>query len=88
MLGLSIRVLVKKEISDKLDELPQDLKKRIRTALNELESKWPICRLDIKKLKGYDNHYRIRVGDYRILFFREEGTAKIYDISHRNDVYK
>jgi len=49
---------------------------------------WPTCRLDIKKLKGHDNHYRIRVGDYRILFFREDGIAKIYDISHRSDVYK
>ncbi len=85
---MSIRVLIKKEISDKLDDLPQDLKKRIRIALNELESTWPACRLDIKKLKGYDNHYRIRVGDYRILFFREEDTAKIYDISHRGDVYR
>ncbi|QLH08945.1 type II toxin-antitoxin system RelE family toxin [Candidatus Nitrosotenuis sp. DW1] len=43
---------------------------------------------DIKKLKGYDNHYRIRVGDYRILFFREDDIAKIYDVSHRSDVYK
>ncbi|WKT57527.1 type II toxin-antitoxin system RelE/ParE family toxin [Candidatus Nitrosotenuis chungbukensis] len=85
---MTIKVLVKKEVSNKLDELPNDLKKRIRTALNEAESMWPTCRLDIKKLKGYDNHYRIRVGDYRILFFREEGTAKIYDISHRSDVYK
>ncbi len=85
---MTIKVLVKKEISNKLDELPNDLKKRIRTALNELEFTWPTCRLDIKKLKGYDNHYRIRVGDYRILFFREDDIAKIYDVSHRSDVYK
>jgi len=85
---LTIKVLVKKEVSNKLDELPNDLKKRIRTALNELESMWPTCRLDIKKLKWHDNHYRIRVGDYRILFFREDGIAKIYDISHRSEVYK
>jgi mRNA interferase RelE/StbE len=45
-------------------------------------------RLDMKKLKGYDNHYRIRVGDYRILFFRESDTARVYDVSHRRDVYK
>lgn len=45
-------------------------------------------KLDMKKLKGYDNHYRIRVGDYRIIFFRELGTAKVYDVSHRHDVYK
>lgn len=85
---MPIKVLVKKEISDKIDGFPTDLKNRIKEALKELETTWPMSRLDIKKLKGYDNHYRIRVGDYRILFFRELGTAKVYDVSHRHDVYK
>lgn len=85
---MPIRVLVKKEISDKIERFQPDLKNRINEALKELETTWPMVRLDIKKLKGYDNHYRIRVGDYRILFFRESGTAKVYDVSHRGDVYK
>lgn len=85
---MPIKVLVKKEISDKIDRFPSDLKDRIKESLKELEITWPMPRLDIKKLKGYDNHYRIRVGDYRILFFRESGTAKVYDVSHRHDVYK
>lgn len=85
---MPIKVLVKKEISDKIDRFPSDLKDRIKESLKELEITWPMSRLDIKKLKGYDSHYRIRVGDYRILFFRESGTAKVYDVSHRHDVYK
>jgi mRNA interferase RelE/StbE len=85
---LPIKVLVKKEINDKINGFHSDLKSRIKEALRDLETTWPMCRLDIKKLKGYDNHYRIRVGDYRILFFRESGTAKVYDVSHRRDVYK
>jgi mRNA interferase RelE/StbE len=85
---LPIKVLVKKEISNKLEGLPSDLKNRIKEVLKELETTWPMVRLDMKKLKGYDNNYRIRVGDYRILFFRESGTAKVYDVSHRRDVYK
>jgi mRNA interferase RelE/StbE len=83
-----IKVLVKKEISDKIDGFHMDLKNRIREALKELETTWPMVRLDMKKLKGYDNHYRIRVGDYRIIFFQELGTVKVYDVSHRRDVYK
>jgi len=47
-----------------------------------------MTRLDIKKLKGYNNHYRIRVGNYRILFFRETGEARVYDISIRSNAYK
>lgn len=65
-----------------------DVGNRIKTALKELEVSWSMCRLDIKKLKGYPNHYRIRIGDYRILFFRESNNAKIYDVSHRSDANK
>lgn len=85
---MSIKVLIKKEISDKIYGFPSPLKSKINEALRELEATWPLTRLDIKKLKGYDNHYRVRVGDYRILFFRESGTAMVYDVSHRSDVYK
>lgn len=85
---MSIKVLIKKEISEQIEGFPSDLKNRIKEALEELETTWPIVRLDMKKLKGHDNNYRIRVGDYRILFFRESGTAKVYDVSHRRDVYK
>lgn len=82
---MPIKVLIRKEISDNIDVFPPSLKNKIKEALRELETTWPMTRLDIKKLKGYDNHYRIRVGDYRILFFRESGTAMVYDLSHRSD---
>jgi mRNA interferase RelE/StbE len=85
---LPIKVLIKKEIHDKINGFPSDLNNRIKEVLKELETTWPVSRLDIKKLKGFDNHYRIRVGDYRILFLRESGTAKVYDVSHRRDAYK
>ena len=29
-------------------------------------------KLDIKKLKGYKNHYRLRIGRYRVLFELEK----------------
>ena len=77
---MPIKVLVKKEIDNKINGFTSDLKTRIKEALKELEATWPICRLDIKKLKGYNNHYRIRVGSYRILFFHELGIAKVYDV--------
>jgi mRNA interferase RelE/StbE len=85
---LPITILIKKEVVVKIDSFSPDLKDRVKKMLKELETTWPMCRLDIKKLKGYDNHYRIRVGDYRVLFFREGNIAKIYDVSHRRDVYK
>ena len=44
---------------------------------------------DSKRILGRtEKMFRVRVGDYRILFFRESSTAKVYDVSHRHDVYK
>lgn len=32
--------------------------------------------------------YRFRIGDYRVIFDVENGTAKILKVGHRKDVYK
>ena len=43
-----------------------------------------------KKLKGYKNAYRIRVGDYRIIYEIEDKVLRILVIAigHRKDVYE
>jgi mRNA interferase RelE/StbE len=44
---------------------------------------------DIKKLKGYSDLYRLRVGDYRIIFSINKQTQqiRISAIGHRKDIY-
>ena len=41
-----------------------------------------------KKLKGHKSAYRIRVGDYRLGFFYENGIISIARFVHRKDIYK
>jgi mRNA-degrading endonuclease RelE of RelBE toxin-antitoxin system len=41
--------------------------------------------LDLKKLKGSENRYRVRVGRVRIIFDKTNNGNKIQDISFRND---
>ena len=43
---------------------------------------------NLKKLKGDDNAYRIRVGDYRIGFFLEDGTITFVRVLHRREFYR
>jgi len=43
---------------------------------------------DIKRLTDFTPEYRLRVGDYRILFEIEGNKLIIYRILHRKDVYK
>ncbi len=45
-------------------------------------------RLDIKKLKGFKSHYRLRIGNFRILFEIENNKIIIYAILSREKAYK
>ncbi|MEG9487022.1 MULTISPECIES: type II toxin-antitoxin system RelE family toxin [Mannheimia] len=41
---------------------------------------FPDVQLDIKKLKGYINRFRLRVGRYRVIFEVQDGEPKIIEI--------
>ena len=43
--------------------------------------------LDVKKMKGHENVYRIRVGKIRIVFIKEKKVGIIIDIDFRENIY-
>ena len=43
---------------------------------------------DVKQLTNFSPEYRLRIGDYRVLFEVEQNKIAIYRIRHRKDVYK
>jgi mRNA interferase RelE/StbE len=43
---------------------------------------------DIKKLKGFKNKYRLRAGNYRVLFELEGSRLVVYDVGDRKDIYE
>ncbi len=43
---------------------------------------------DIKRLTNFTPEYRLRVGDYRILFEIVESSIVIYRVLHRRDAYR
>ena len=64
-----------------IGKMNNPMKKRIKLAIEKL----PIG--DIKKLKGYSIAYRLRVGDYRVLFDMSD-NIKVTDILPRGEAYK
>jgi mRNA interferase RelE/StbE len=44
--------------------------------------------LNLKKLKGYKQYYRIRIGSYRIGIKIEDNTIFFVDIDHRKNIYR
>ena len=43
---------------------------------------------DVKKLTNFTPEYRLRVGDYRVLFALEDNEIIVYRVRHRKDVYR
>jgi len=45
---------------------------------------------DIKKLKGLDEIYRLRVGDFRVIFEKNDNEliVVVIDIGNRGQIYK
>ncbi len=68
-------------------KLPVPLRKRIQVAIDaSAENPFPA---GVKKLQG-DAAYRIRVGDYRIVYEVQHGrlTILVIRIGHRREVYR
>ena len=43
---------------------------------------------DVKRLTKLARDYRLRVGDYRVLFDVEGGRAVVWRVLHRRDAYR
>ena len=68
-----------------LRALPKDVRRLIGGKIDRLQLG---LAADVKKLKGFKNKYRLRAGDYRVLFEIEEGTVVVYDVGDRKDIYE
>lgn len=65
------------------------LKESITEAILNVESAENIRQIhNLKKLKGYKQHYRIKIGDYRIGVKLEEETVYFVDFDHRKNIYR
>jgi mRNA interferase RelE/StbE len=44
-------------------------------------------KVDVKKLKGFKNIFRLRVGEYRIKFAIENAEIIVFDVKKRGKIY-
>ena len=78
-------LLVTKPAQKDLEKLPSRDQVRIERALDSLQID-PFSG-DIKRLQQHDVSYRLRMGDYRVLFDVEGDVIVIRRIGNRRDVY-
>ncbi|MEY3402936.1 MAG: hypothetical protein RLZZ86_2552 [Cyanobacteriota bacterium] len=73
-----------KAIKD-LQKIPVNDRERI---INKIEAMQDDLQGDVKRLTNFTPEYRLRVGDYRILFELAEQTIIVYRVKHRSKAYE
>lgn len=85
---MSYNINISKSVQKQIDDLSGDILERvidkIRLLANEPRPN------QVVKLSGFENEYRIRVGDYRIRYEIDDEiqNIQILQCKHRRDVYR
>jgi mRNA interferase RelE/StbE len=63
-------------------------KKDLESIFDKIEYMKKDLRGDVKRLTNFTSEYRLRIGNYRVLFEIENGEIVIYRIVNRKEAYK
>ena len=84
-------VRFKTRVKRQIAKVPKHVAKKFWDLLDELKKNpLPIKKYDIAKLKGYEHTYRVRIGDYRVIYEVRvaSGDIIIHALLPRERAYK
>ncbi|MGB9854790.1 MAG: type II toxin-antitoxin system RelE family toxin [Candidatus Bathyarchaeales archaeon] len=86
---MKFRVLLHKKAGEFLNRLNVEDKQHVVDKLKQLED-FPTVRLDIVKIAGEANTFRLRIGKYRALFkvYEQEKIIVVAKIDIRKRIYR
>ncbi|MEW6491902.1 MAG: 3'-5' exonuclease [Cyanobacteriota bacterium] len=73
---------------NELLNLPPSVSRRVSKKVKILEQDPISAQGDAKKLEVYENIYRVRIGDYRLLYNFSQSWVKLLCVRHRDRVYQ
>ena len=86
------KVLLSRTAARQLERLPRTVAGRIQKKVRVLEDDAVRARpgADIRLLWGHDEPplYRLRVGDYRVLYFVLPSEVRVTEVVHRSQAYR
>ncbi|MCK9371702.1 MAG: type II toxin-antitoxin system RelE/ParE family toxin [Sulfuricurvum sp.] len=84
-----MRLEVKKQFLKDIENVPKSIKIEIVRIVELIEISASLQDLpNIKKLKGYSNYYRIRIGSYRMGIALVDDAVVLSRFLHRKEVYR
>ncbi len=86
----SYAIVFKKSAAKELQGLPKRTQQKVLDAVRLLSLNPYTELLQIKKMKGAESLYRVRIQDYRVIYLIENQTIKvtIIKVGHRGEVYE
>ncbi|MDD2734281.1 MAG: type II toxin-antitoxin system RelE/ParE family toxin [Desulfuromonadaceae bacterium] len=85
-----IQLLFTDQAGKQLAKLDKSARGRIIASLDRLREAYPVG--DLRKMQGYDDLWRLRVGDYRVVMHIDLVTAiitiTVIRVGHRREVYR
>ena len=81
---MNYRVRYAQSVVKQLEKMSPDVARRIRSKIDRLTND---LAGDVKRLTNYSPEYRLRVGDWRVLFNVDGEVISIERISHRSATY-
>ena len=88
---MSKAILLSKIAGKQLGSLPEDIRNKVKKSLYSLSDPEKVGMLDTKKLKGVRGGadlFRLRIGNYRVVYFEDVDSFRIIQIFHRGKGYK
>jgi len=86
-----LTVLFRKSFERDLKQLKgnRPIRTRLRRVIEQLETAETIETLaNVRRMQGWTDYYRIRIGDYRLGVKVEGDTVEVLRFLHRRDIYR
>jgi len=68
-----------------IERLPSRIQAQVLARIEDMSND---LKGDVKRLTNFTPEYRLRVGDYRVLFEVKKKAIVVYRIRHRREVYR
>ena len=86
---MSYEIILTTSSRKQLQKLPKQTQINILNGLQKLAENPFAANVNVKKMQGEENVYRLRTGDYRIIYelYNNIMTIEVIKIAHRQNIY-
>jgi mRNA-degrading endonuclease RelE of RelBE toxin-antitoxin system len=85
--GFDVRVVLAADAPEDISRLPLTIRARFDAVITRLE-RWPAVSGAKPLQKEWKGHYRIRLGDWRVIFRVVRPDLIVVRVAHRSTVYE